>query len=160
MSVFKFTPDLMSKEQIAAITVGRTGLLSHSVEKIRNAIRDERTINMIFVGPRGIGKSHTVLKLASELESDATLVRLSEEEYSVSSLDEFFARVLDVLGESYDLDIVACARRIFQKYREQGRPVIILAENLQMLFSEMSADLPLLRSIILEDHSFFIRDYA
>ena len=156
MSVFKFTPDLMSKEQIAAITVGRTGLLSHSVEKIRNAIRDERTINMIFVGPHGIGKSHTVLKLASELESDATLVRLSEEEYSVSSLDEFFARVLDVLGESYDLDIVACARRIFQKYREQGRPVIILAENLQILFSEMSADLPLLRSIILEDHNFFI----
>ena len=111
---------------------------------------------MIFVGPHGIGKSHTVLKLASELESDATLARLSEEEYSVSSLDEFFARVLDVLGESYDLDIVACARSIFQKYREQGRPVIILAENLQMLFSEMSEDLPLLRSIILEDHSFFI----
>ena len=101
MQVFKFTPDFMDAEQIEAITVGRKGLLIHSAEKIRSAARDGRTINMIFVGPRGIGKSHTALRLASELSGGGkmTLAQLSEEEYSVSSLDRFFSRVLDELGE-------------------------------------------------------------
>jgi len=164
MQVFKFTPDFMGAEQIEAITVGRKGLLSHSAEKIRNAARDGRTINMIFVGPRGIGKSHTALRLAHELSGGGgmTLAQLSEEEYSVSSLDGFFSRVLDALGERVPdaaqrgPDVAERARSVFQEYRERGRPVVILAENLQTLFSEMEGDLPTLRSIILEDQSFFI----
>lgn len=164
MRVFKFTPDFMDAEQIEAITVGRKGLLSHSAEKIRNAARDGRTINMIFVGPRGIGKSHTALRLASELSGGGamTLAQLSEEEYSVSSLDGFFSRVLDELGErgpdaaGTTQDTVERAREVFQEYRKRGRPVVILAENLQTLFSDMEQDLPALRSIILEDQSFFI----
>lgn len=158
MSVFKFTPGFMSSAQIDHITVGRARLLSHSAEKIHNAIRDGRTINMIFVGPRGIGKSHTALRLVSELEDKGvvTPVRLSEEEYSISSLSEFFSSVLHVLGESTDQDVVERARKVFLTYRKQGRPVVILAENLQMLFPDMEQDLPHLRSIILEDQSFFI----
>lgn len=158
MSVFKFTPDFMSKEQIDHITVGRNGLLSHSAEKIYNAVQDGRTINMIFVGPRGIGKSHTALRLVSELENKGavTPVRLSEEEYSISSLNEFFSKVLYVLNESTDQESIEHAREVFKTYRKQGRPVIILVENLQMIFPEMDQDLPYLRSIILEDQSFFI----
>lgn len=164
MQVFKFTPDFMDAEQIEAIAVGRKGLLSHSAGKIRNAARDGRTINMIFVGPRGIGKSHTALRLAYELSGGGavTLAQLSEEEYSVSSLEGFFSRVLDVLGErgkdgaERGQDAVERARAVFAEYRKRGRPVAILAENLQTLFSEMEQDLPTLRSIILEDQSFFI----
>ena len=164
MQVFKFTPDFMDAEQIEAITVGRKGLLAHSAEKIRSAARDGRTINMIFVGPRGIGKSHTALRLASELSGGGkmTLAQLSEEEYSVSSLDGFFSRVLDELGErgpdaaGTTQDTVERARAVFKEYRKRGRPVVILAENLQTLFYEMEQDLPTLRSIILEDQSFFI----
>lgn len=162
MSIFKFTPDFMSSRQLDAITVGRKGLLSYSTEKIRNAVRDGRTANMIFVGPRGIGKSHTVLQLASELEREgvATPARLSEEEYSISSLEDFFSRVLDALGEPQNPDTVDHAREVFKRYRKQGRPVIILVENLQMVFPEMDRDLPGLRSIILEDQSFFIMGTA
>lgn len=160
MSVFKFTPDFMDAEQIRAIAVGRKGLLSHSAEKILNAARDGRTINMIFVGPRGIGKSHTALMLAYELSDRGavTLAQLSEEEYSVSSLDGFFSRVLEVLGETGEQgqDAAERARTVFKRYRREGKPVVILAENLQRLFSDMESDLPALRSIMLEDQSFFI----
>ena len=164
MQVFKFTPDFMAAEQIEAITVGRKGLLSHSAAKILRAARDGRTINMIFVGPRGIGKSHAALRLAHELSGGGrmTLAQLSEEEYSVSSLDGFFSRVLDALGERIPdaaergQDIAERARSVFRECRERGRPVVILAENMQTLFSEMEQDLPALRSIMLEDQSFFI----
>lgn len=160
MSVFKFTPDFMDAEQIRAIAVGRKGLLSHSAEKILNAARDGRTINMIFVGPRGIGKSHTALMLAYELSDrgSVTLAQLSEEEYSVSSLDGFFSRVLEVLGETGEQgqDAAEHARTVFKRYRREGKPVVILAENLQTLFSDMESDLPALRAIMLEDQSFFI----
>lgn len=149
----------MTGDELAAISVGRKKILEHTKEKIQNAIPDGRTINMMFVGPRGVGKSHTVLRLAHELErgGNVTLARLSEDEYSVSSLEGFLARVLDVLGERPGGDgVVERARKVFLEYRRRGRPVVIAAENMQMLFPQMEDDLPKLRSIILEDQSFFM----
>lgn len=158
MSVFKFTPGLVSGEQIARATVGREGLLSHCTEKICNAVRDGRTINMIFVGPRGIGKSHAALALLHELEcrKAATPARLSEQDYPASSLSEFFSKVLRALGESPDQDAVEHARQVFRTCSRRGRPVVILAENIRELFGEMERDLPHLRSLMLEDQNFFI----
>ena len=156
-SLLKFTPDKMDGVDLEAIHVGREGLLEGMLERIRNIIRIGGTMNVIFTGQRGIGKTHMLRMISYKLSNDIVSVTFAQEEYSISTIDGFFSRVLDVIGEEHDgVDPTYHARSVLKKYRAEGRPVVIFAENLQMLFVQMESDLGKLRSIIQEDESFFI----
>ena len=156
-SLLKFTPDKMDGVDLEAIHVGREGLLEGMLERIRNIIRIGGTMNVIFTGQRGIGKTHMLRMISYKLSNDIVSVTFAQEEYSISTIDGFFSRVLDMIGEEHDgVDPTYHARSVLKKYRAEGRPVVIFAENLQMLFVQMESDLGKLRSIIQEDESFFI----
>lgn len=156
-SLLKFTPDRMDGSDIEAVHAGRVGVLESVMKRIRNIIRSGGTMHVIFTGRRGMGKTHALGVIRHRLSDCIVPVTFSQEEYSMTTIGGFFSRVLDALGEDHDgTDPTDRARGVLKRYRAEGRMVIIFAENLQMLFAQMQADLGKLRAVIQEDESFFI----
>ena len=156
-SVLKFTPDAMPHPDIESIHVGRNHLRDSVVGRIRGLVSSSGTMHVIFVGQYGIGKTHMLQMIMHGLGEKITPAVLAQEEYSIYTVDGFFARVLETIGEDYDgPDTAYHARDVLKRRRAQGRPVVVFAENLQMLFAQMESDLGKLRAAMQQDESFFI----
>ncbi|MDQ2688214.1 MAG: ArsR family transcriptional regulator, partial [Armatimonadota bacterium] len=56
----RFTPSLMPAEALEAIFVQRERLARRTVELVRDSVLTEAKSHTLFVGPRGIGKTHLV----------------------------------------------------------------------------------------------------
>ena len=156
-SVLKFTPEAMPGAEIEALHVGRAGLLGSVVERMRSLIASGGTMHVIFVGRRGMGKTHMLQMVMRGLGDEIVPAVLAQEEYSVYTVDAFFARVLESIGDGYDGPEAAYrARDVLKRLRREGRPVVVFAENLQALFAQMEPDLGELRAVMQEDESFFM----
>ena len=159
MAFFKFTPDLIDKIDLEKISVGQDELIQNCVERIKNSVNNNSTSQILFLGPRGIGKSHTLLRIFHSLYNSnrVTTIRLAEEEYSISSLDDLCRRILENLNVSYDgKNATTCCRNKLSELKNSGRPAVLFVENLQMLFEQIRPDLGKLRSIIQSDQSLCI----
>ena len=156
MEFFKFTPDLIDKDGLEKMSVGSDELIQDCIEHIKNSIRRKSTSHMLFLGPRGIGKSHTLLRIFYNLSSSnkVTPIRLAEEEYSISGLDDLCRRILEELGvPCHEKNVTTYCRNRLLELKNTGKPVVLFAENLQMLFEQIRPDLGKLRSIIQSDQS-------
>ena len=141
------------------ISVGRNELVQDCIERIKNSAHNKSTRQILFLGPRGIGKSHTLLRIFYGLSdlNEVTIIRLAEEEYSISSLDDLCQRILEVLDIPYDgKDVTAYCRNKLNELKNDGKPAVLFIENLQLLFDQISSDLGKLRSIIQSDQSLCI----
>ena len=159
MAFFKFTPDLIDKDDLEEISVGRNELVKDCIEHIKNSANNKSTRQILFLGPRGIGKSHTLLRIFHGLSNsnEVTTIRLAEEEYSISSLDDLCQRILEVLGISYYGEgVIVYCRNKLTELKNDGKPAVLFVENLQMLFDQIHPDLEKLRSIIQSDQSLCI----
>ena len=159
MAFFKFTPGLIDGDDLEEISVSGNELVQDCVESIKNSIRDKSTRQILFLGPRGSGKSHTLLRIFHSLSksNQVTAVRLAEEEYSVSSLDDLCRRILEVLGcPCPEDDVTAYCRSKLNELKKNGKPAVLFAENLQMMFEQIRSDLAKLRSIVQSDQSLSI----
>ena len=159
MAFFKFTPDLIDKDDLEEISVGRNELVKDCIEHIKNSANNKSTRQILFLGPRGIGKSHTLLRIFHGLSNsnEVTTIRLAEEEYSISSLDDLCQRILEVLGINYYGEgVIVYCRNKLTELKNDGKPAVLFVENLQMLFDQIHPDLEKLRSIIQSDQSLCI----
>ena len=159
MAFFKFTPDLTDKDDLEEISVGRDKLVHDCIERIKNSVHNESTRQILFLGPRGIGKSHTLLRIFYGLSNSdkVTIIRLAEEEYSISSLDDLCQRILEELDIPYDgKDATAYCRNKLSELKNNGKMAVLFVENLQLLFDQIYSDLGKLRSIIQSDQSLCI----
>ena len=159
MSFFKFTPDLSSKEDLEFISVGREQIIQDVIKKIKSATTNNLATHVLFVGQRGIGKTNTILRLYHKLHASKkfTTVRLSEEEYSITTVENLLQRILEELAIPFDdANIEQVALDTFKKLKKQKQFPIIFVDNLQMLFEQMRNDLPKLRSILQEYNPFCI----
>lgn len=159
MTFYKFTPDLMSKEDLERISVGGQSLIKYVTDKILKSISTGTITNIVFIGPRGVGKSHLLLRILNSLNNTGkiTPIRLSEEEYSITTLEGLFTRILETGNVVFNKDdVVSEAMKYLKKKYDEKKPIVVLVENLQMLFDQMHDDLPRLRTIIQEDGKFFI----
>ncbi len=153
---YKFTPSLIEGDVMAKTSVGRDDLVRDAVSHVLNAIKNGSTSHMLFLGPRGIGKSHILLRISHRLSSSrkVTVVRLAEEEYAIFTVKDLFRRILDQMhipcGGS---DPVECGRLELAKLKDDGKPVVLIVENLQVLFDQIRNDASKLRSIIQTDQS-------
>lgn len=88
-TLFKYNPGLMDQEQLRATFVGRDDLLADLLSKVRKQTKAKTLQHYVLIGPRGIGKTNTLLMLRDRLVSEPELskrwipVLLSEEEYCV-----------------------------------------------------------------------------
>lgn len=56
----RYTPSLLSGEQLERLFVSREPILNDAVERVRDAAQSGRLAHTLFVGPRGAGKTHLI----------------------------------------------------------------------------------------------------
>jgi len=167
MPLYRFTPDLMSYEELEKLTVGREILISEVLRRIENHAKKKIPIYLLAVGPRGIGKSHFLLSIYYRIRNDSRLIKtfhtikLSEEEYSVTRLSDLFTRILeedgiDVSSINDEETIIEHGIAHLKKLGKQKMPILLM-DNVHMIFSQLSTeDLKRFRSILQEENCLMI----
>jgi tetratricopeptide (TPR) repeat protein len=167
-------------EHRRCITVGRESYLQDTLEILRTGIGKKPKHHFLFIGPRGIGKTHLLSLLEDEVGRDQELaasyhvVRFSEESHRVLSFGDFLLRVCEILrdtmpteskwGELYqrlsteerdEIIIDTLVPAIRNRRREHSQSLIIMLENLNQVFEQQMKDvrqLAALRGFLMENN--------
>lgn len=147
----------MDHQTLEEIFVQRRKLAVDTVERIRESVLQGNRHYMLFIGPRGCGKTHFVsliyhrVKKIDDLRDSLRIAWLNEDKTSTSFFDlqqriyealrkehpvEFPAEPLDSL---YDLSADQAARRLSDLLKEHlhGRTALVILENLDALFESL-----------------------
>lgn len=153
-----FTPSMLPASTLEELLVKRAGLVKRVVKSAVDSVKTGGLHHHLFVGPRGIGKTHLISLLFHHLSNDKTikskakLVWMREEEWGVTSFSELILRILrNMDANDPTLGIKAKTDALYElppKQLEpvvtqilldmlQGKTLIILLENLDDLFEQM-----------------------
>ncbi|MEO8496801.1 MAG: ArsR family transcriptional regulator, partial [Planctomycetota bacterium] len=155
--ISKFTPSVMDPEMLEAIFVQRQQLAVDTVDRIRESVLNGNKHYMLFVGPRGCGKTHFVslifhrLKTIKELRDNLRVAWLNEDKTSTSVLDlnrriyetlsvdypdEFPKKRLEVLYDRNPAEAAAYIQDLLNE-RLGEKSVLVIIENLDALFENL-----------------------
>ena len=160
--VKKYNPGFLTDDEIVASFCVRTGEFEALLECLR-ASTGQSNAHALVIGPRGSGKTHLLLRVAAEVRRDASLagfypIVFAEESYEISTIGEFWLECLGRLTEqapdderadlhlSYDdlrttgndRDLAdRCLGSVLDFADRHGKRIVLLVENLNMLFSDM-----------------------
>ncbi|MDD5333223.1 MAG: AAA family ATPase [Rhodoferax sp.] len=153
-----FTPSLMAPETLETMLVQREPLLTRCLDNVIESLRTGSSHHTLFVGPRGIGKTHLIsllhhrLTKSKEANAKTLIAWMREEEWGVTSFFELVLRILRTLDASYpQLEIDERTSPLYElplkeaeKLAESilldvlGRKrLIVLLENLDDLFEQL-----------------------
>ena len=102
---FRYNPQLLSEEELKGIFVGRDAELEELLAALRTANPNAAPQHVLLTGPRGMGKTTLLYRLAVEVRNTPALLErwlpltFPEEQYKVSTLGEFWLNVLDALAD-------------------------------------------------------------
>ena len=153
-----FSPQWTNPEYLEKILVQRGDLLTESVAAVRDSVLTDRRRHLLFIGPRGAGKTHLVTLIQHRLSQDAALTDrmrvawLNEDETATSFLrlliaiyrslserypEEFHAETLSKLAGK---DPKAAEEQLTHALLRDlgGRIIVCLMENLDCLFHSLS----------------------
>ena len=160
-AIKKYNPGFLTDSEIISSFCVRTGEFESIIDSVRECTGNSNT-HTIVIGPRGSGKTHLLLRVAAEVRREALLagffpIVFAEESYEVSTIGEFWLECLGRLAEqapegeranlrlSHD-DIRTTARdreladrclgSILDFADHHGKRVLLVVENLNMLFSD------------------------
>ena len=158
MYLSHFTPSMMSPETLESMLVQRTPLLNRCLDNIVQSLQTGGSHHTLFVGPRGIGKTHLISLIHHRLsgmkivQDKALIAWMREEEWGVTSFFELVLRILRTLDASYpefgieertqhiyELPIKAAetqAQSLLLELLDKKRLVVLL-ENLDDLFEQL-----------------------
>ena len=163
----KYNPGFLSDDELIASFCVRTGEFASMVEVLRDSTGTANT-HQIVIGPRGSGKTSLLLRVAAEIRRDADLssrffpIVFAEESYEVSTAGEFWLECLSRLADQAprgedgpDLHRTVTELRQIQDDRtlgdrclgvlqdfadREGRRLVMLVENLNMMFRDIADD--------------------
>ena len=84
----QFSPQRTNPDDLESILVARASLLESTMDKIRSSSTTKNRYHLLFVGQRGIGKTHMValinrrVELDKKLASKVRIAWLNEDETS------------------------------------------------------------------------------
>ena len=158
--IWRFSPNQTDPQLLEDISVGREPLLQNVLEKISDSAFSGSTHHILLYGPRGIGKSHFTSLLHHRLSNDASLNEtvhvawLHEDETTTSVVqllvriyrslcqrypDEYSADWLEaMLDQSLEEIAIVLTRRLVARFEK--RKLVILIENLNLLFENLGND--------------------
>lgn len=167
-AISKYNPHLWSAEQLRAIFVARKNELADLQHTLRTTPPDTVGQHVLLVGARGMGKSTLMRRLALAVEDDPDLstawlpLRFPEEQYTVATLGQFWANVLDSLADALqhlglpvsELDAAAeriaalpavdqaaaCLATIDRCADERGQRLLLLMDNTDLLLHNIGRD--------------------
>ncbi len=153
-----FSPQWTDPKYLEEILVQRGDLLSESVASVRDSVLTDQRRHLLFIGPRGAGKTHLVTLIQHRLSQDAALTDrmriawLNEDETATSFLRLLMA-IYRSLSERYPKEFPAetiskLAGKDPKTAEEQltrdllqnldGHIIVCLMENLDCLFRSLS----------------------
>ena len=157
-----FSPQRTDPELLEQIHVQRHELVAESVARMRESVLTQDKHHLLFIGPRGAGKTHLVRlihhRLSQEARTQPELAQrlrfawLNEDETATSFLklliliyrdvsqrypEEFPAADLQrIYGQSADLAREQLGKSLL-RHLGSGRTLVVLMENLDSLFKHM-----------------------
>ena len=171
---------ITSPERLRKTSVGRTHLLDNAIESIRGSLSRRSKHHMLFIGPRGIGKTHLLSRIEDVVQSNeaigahAVVARFPEESNQTRSFADFLiglCRILkDVLvDESIWAELFAKVETneddtkvvdtlvptIREQNRRRNRTLIVMLENLGEIFTHQirnKDDIASLRKFLMADN--------
>ena len=171
---------ITSPERLRQTSVGREFLLDNAIESISGSLRRKSKQHMLFIGPRGIGKTHLLSRIEDVLQSDkalsaqAVVVRFPEESNQTLTFADFLiglCRILkDVLedeplwaemftavetDEDDNKVVDTLVPAIRKQNRKHSRTLIIMLENLGEIFTRQfrkKDDVASLRKFLMADN--------
>jgi DNA-binding transcriptional ArsR family regulator len=153
-----FTPSMMAPETLESMLVQRGPLLQRSLDNVLESLRTGSSHHTLFVGPRGIGKTHLIsllyhrLAQTEEGKNKALIAWMREEEWGVTSFFELVLRILRTLDACYpELQVEARTTPLYElplkeaeKLAESillevvgSKRLVLLLENLDDLFDQL-----------------------
>ncbi len=149
-----FTPSRTDPKDLEFILVQRQDLIQDAVERVRESALTDHKHHLLFVGPRGCGKTHLVTLIVSRLTEDdelADCLRIAwlNEDETCTTLLEFLLKIHTALvarypeefrendiNDAYELKADAALDFVAgQLLSTLGpRTLLVIAENLDALF--------------------------
>lgn len=154
--ISRFSPNRTDPEYLERIHVQREDLLANAVELLKESALTANKHHLLFVGPRGCGKTHLLslifhrLQKSPELADALRIAWLNEDETSISFLD-LLVRVYRALSNRYPEEFPQQeleslygsdpeqARYELEKRlvaRAGAQTVLVMVENLDGLFGQ------------------------
>ena len=171
---------ITSPERLRQTSVGREHLLDNAIESLRGSLGRKSKHHMLFIGPRGIGKTHLLSRIEDAVQSDgalnahAVVVRFPEESNQTLSFADFLiglCRILkDVLedepkwtelfnavetDEDDNKVIDTLVPAIREQSRQHSRTLVVMLENLGEIFTRQirnQDDIASLRKFLMADN--------
>lgn len=153
--ISRFTPSRTAPKILEEIFVQRDELLADTIERIQDSVFSENKHHLLFIGPRGCGKTHLIsiinhrLQMRDDLKCRLRIAWLNEDETSTSFL-KLLIRIYNALAANYpnefsfgDLELICdlpkeqALAQIKQLLLMKivDRTLIVLVENLDELFA-------------------------
>jgi len=152
-----FTPSRTQPEDLEAILVQRHELLNDTVERVRESAITENKHHLLFVGPRGTGKTHLITLLVHRLGQKKKLDKrlhiawLNEDKTNTTVLDLLHHIYLalnkrypdeydkESLESMFDMEADTAKRYLINLLlkRLQKRTLLVIMENLDALFDSL-----------------------
>ena len=149
-----------SPERLRKTTVARGHLLDNTLESLRGSVRRKSKNHLLFIGPRGIGKTHLLSCIEDAVQSDEALgkkivvARFPEESNRTLSFADFLIGLCGILSEvledepqwaehfavvQAEEDDARVTDRLVpairQENRRHGRTLLVMLENLGEVLS-------------------------
>ena len=169
-----------STERLRHTTVAREHVLDNAVASLRGSVRRKSKNHLLFIGPRGIGKTHLLSCIEDTVGSDTALgerivvARFPEESNRILSFADFLIGLCGILSEVLEhegrwaglladvqteeddarvADTLVPAIR--QENRRRDRTLVIMIENLGEVLSRQirdGSDVAALRKFLMGDN--------
>ena len=169
-----------SPERLRHTSVAREHLLDNAIESLRGSVGRKSKSHLLFIGPRGIGKTHLLSCIEDAVQSDETLsasaviVRFPEESNRTLSFADFLIGMCGILKEvledeplwtelftevETEEDDAKVADTLVPAIREEnrrsGRTLLIMLENLGEILTRQirdQSDVAALRKFLMADN--------
>ncbi len=170
--------DLTDPERLNATTIGRRHLIDDLLEKLKQRQDKKSGQNHLFIGPRGIGKTHFLTLIEQGIAADATLkqsytlIRFPEESNRILCFADMLLGIVDLLAEAEDdaelralhikletedRDTIIIDRilpRLKHWHQQTGSVLLLMLENLDVLFIQQmktDKDIHRLRKLLMDN---------
>ncbi len=154
-----------SPERLRHTSVAREHLLDNAIESLRGSVDRKSKSHLLFIGPRGIGKTHLLSCIEDAVQSDETLsasvviVRFPEESNRTLSFADFLIGMCGILKEVLEdeplwTELFAAVQTeendarvadtlvpaIREENRRRGRTMLVMLENLGEILTRQIRD--------------------
>ena len=169
-----------SPERLRRTSVAREHLLDNAIESLRGSVDRKSKSHLLFIGPRGIGKTHLLSCIEDAVQSDETLsasvviVRFPEESNRTLSFADFLIGICGILKEVLEdeplwTELFAAVETeeddarvadtlvpaIREENRRRGRTLLVMLENLGEILGRQirdKNDVAALRKFLMADN--------